>query len=195
MAVIAGGRTKDVDAGEVNGRIFLNNSSLGLYPAMVRMRESLQRSGEHKWLAFIRASLKILARFRHLALDLQPATGSAIRCKTPMLFVGNNSYAAGAAGVGRREALDGGHLWVMMSTADTRLNLLAGAFEILRGREETADVMTAEVKTLVVSSPYRSLAVAADGEVFRLSTPLAYRVLPKALRVIVPAEAEPHAHT
>ncbi len=193
VAVIAGGRTRDVDVGEVNGRVFINNSSLGLYPAMVRMRESLQRSGEHKWLAFIRASLSILVRFRHLTLDLQPATGPAIRSKTPMLFVGNNSYATGAAGVGRREALDRGRLWLAMSTADTRLNLLAGALEILQGREETTNVIAAEIRTLVVSSSHRSLAVAADGEVFRLSVPLAYRILPKALRVIVPADDEPHA--
>ncbi|HVG33349.1 MAG TPA: diacylglycerol kinase family protein, partial [Pyrinomonadaceae bacterium] len=39
-----------VDVGEVNGRIFLNNSSLGLYPSIVRQREKQQeRLGRGKW--------------------------------------------------------------------------------------------------------------------------------------------------
>jgi diacylglycerol kinase family enzyme len=58
IANVAHGRPVAVDVGEVNGRIFLNNSSLGLYPDIVRDREKQQRRlGRGKWLAFCRASL------------------------------------------------------------------------------------------------------------------------------------------
>lgn len=40
IANVAQGVPHQVDVGEVNGRIFLNNSSLGLYPDIVRDRES-----------------------------------------------------------------------------------------------------------------------------------------------------------
>ena len=36
VRVIAAGQTQRIDVGEVNGRVFINNSSLGLYPEMVR---------------------------------------------------------------------------------------------------------------------------------------------------------------
>ena len=53
VALLASGRPKRVDVGEVNGRIFVNNSSLGLYPDIVRDRERQQkRLGRGKWLAF-----------------------------------------------------------------------------------------------------------------------------------------------
>src|SRR5947199_3052283 len=35
------GREVSVDVGEVNGRVFINNSGLGLYPHIVRRREKL----------------------------------------------------------------------------------------------------------------------------------------------------------
>ena len=47
-----------VDVGEVNGRIFINNSSLGLYPDIVRDRERQQkRLGRGKWPALVWATL------------------------------------------------------------------------------------------------------------------------------------------
>ena len=64
VETIVTGHVKSIDVGEVNGKIFINNSGLGLYPAMVRLREGLQKSGHRKFLAAIWASLRIFARFR-----------------------------------------------------------------------------------------------------------------------------------
>jgi len=47
------GRIAKVDVGEVNGHIFINNSSLGLYPTIVSERERRQRLGLRKWPAFL----------------------------------------------------------------------------------------------------------------------------------------------
>jgi len=60
-----------VDIGEVNGHTFLNNSSLGLYPGLVQVRESLQRSGYTKWLAFGRA----IRRRKHGSLTCRARRG------------------------------------------------------------------------------------------------------------------------
>lgn len=53
VQIIAGGHHRKVDAAEVNGRLFVNNSSIGLYPNLVSERERLQHraclSGFH-WL-------------------------------------------------------------------------------------------------------------------------------------------------
>src|SRR3954471_17771311 len=51
VATVAGGHVREVDVGEVNGRVFVNNSSVGLYPRMVWERDAEQRRGRTKWTA------------------------------------------------------------------------------------------------------------------------------------------------
>src|SRR5206468_5935997 len=54
VAAIAGGRTRQVDIAEVNGRVFINNSAVGLYPELVKSRELQQRIlGRSKRLAML----------------------------------------------------------------------------------------------------------------------------------------------
>ena len=45
VETIVAGHVKMIDVGQVNDQIFVNNSSVGLYPSIVRMRESLQNLG------------------------------------------------------------------------------------------------------------------------------------------------------
>ena len=186
VEIIVAGQVKSVDVGEVNGRIFVNNSSLGLYPAMVRLREGLQKSGHRKFLAALWASLRIFARFRRLRLELHPATGSVLKRNTPMLFLGNNAYDTSLTTLGTRPSLDRGILWVVMPTAPTRWGLLRGLWAILSGREKASHVFTFEATNLTVASSRRHLKVALDGEVQQLLLPLNYRILPKSLQVIIP---------
>ncbi len=71
VELIARGATRRVDVGEVNGRIFINNSSLGLYPDIVRDRERQQRRlGRGKWPALVWATLGALRRFPFLSVRL-----------------------------------------------------------------------------------------------------------------------------
>ena len=63
-AIIAAGHVREIDLAEVNGRVFVNNSSVGLYPDMVRLREAEQeRKGRSKRLAMLSASLTTLRSF------------------------------------------------------------------------------------------------------------------------------------
>ena len=71
IAVIATSRARLIDVGEVNGRLFLNNSSIGLYPDVVHEREhQQQRLGRGKWLAFGSACVSALRRFPFLRVRL-----------------------------------------------------------------------------------------------------------------------------
>jgi len=182
---IVAGRAKAVDVGEVNGRIFLNNSCLGLYPEMVRLREGLQKSGYRKFPALLRASFHILMRFPRLYLELHPEPGHSLRRSTPVLFIGNNAYDTRLTQLGKRASIDQGKLWLMMPTASTRWSLLVSLFGILVGREKPDSVVTFEGTDMIVMGR-RRLKVAIDGELLRLRPPLNYRIRPKALRVIVP---------
>src|SRR2546423_3648950 len=70
VRTIGEGRTHKVDIGEVNGHIFLNNSSLGLYPSIVREREGKQRFGWGKWPGYVWAALSVLRRYPFLDIRL-----------------------------------------------------------------------------------------------------------------------------
>lgn len=184
------GREASVDVGEVNGQVFVNNSSLGLYPRIVRRRERLQkREGSGKWSAFARASLAVLRRYPFLNVRLD-ADGQQIARKTPFVFVGNNEYVVESFQLGGRERLDAGHLSLYVAHRTGRFGLLRLAVSALLGRLGQAhdfDALRAEEIWVETRRPKR-IPVATDGEVNVMTTPLHYRVRPGALKVIVPKE-------
>ena len=185
--IICAGHSKAIDLGAVNDCYFLNNSSVGLYPAIVKLRESLQHVGYGKWWAALLSSLRMLRKFRRLDVEVQPSSGLFLRRKTPLLFVGNNAYETNAAQLGKRLAVDQGRLWINIPTSPTLMGFIIATGALLLGREKPANTIIFETTSLKVSTRKRLLTVAADGEVLHLKSPLNYRILPKALNVIVPA--------
>ena len=187
-AVIAGGHIREIDLAEVNGRIFVNNSSVGLYPDMVRLREAEQeRRGRSKRLAMLSASLTTLRHFRRHKLWIS-AEGLEAPIDTPLLFVGNNRYAVNLFGLGKREALDQGELCLYAIRARSRAGMLWAGIRGVFGRlDQQRDFVTAYVSEAEVSSDRETLTISADGETVKMDMPLRYRILPKALKLIVPA--------
>lgn len=183
---IATGHEQLVDVGEVNGRIFLNNSSLGLYPRIVRDRErQQQRLGRGKWPAFTWALMSALHVCPRLHLRLQ-ADGCDIACRTPFLFVGNNPYNMDVLKIGQRERLDSGVLGVYFARGAGRFGLVVLALRSLVGRVRQSKCFeTLHVSELHVATRRKQVHVAADGEVKRFKSPFLYRSRPRALRVLV----------
>jgi diacylglycerol kinase family enzyme len=189
IANVVNGVRRDVDVGEVNGQVFLNNSSLGLYPDIVRDREKQQsRLGRGKWLAALWATLGALRRYPFLSVRLTMDDGSEHARRTPFVFIGNNAYTMQGFSIGERNRLDAGKLSLYVAQRPGRLGLLRLAWSALCGRlaqERDFDVLEAE--TMDIGTHHRRLRVATDGEVTVMATPLRYRIRPRALSVIVPA--------
>jgi YegS/Rv2252/BmrU family lipid kinase len=187
--LIAGGADRRVDVGEMNDRLFINNSAIGLYPLMVVDRDlQRMRLGRSKPLAMIVASVRTLARFRHRRLTLTVNDERTGRIDTPLLFVGNNDYQIDLGAAGQRARLDGGELSVFVMRKKTRLGLIAASIRAVVGRSRADDMVRLDgVERLRVSSSRRQFAVSLDGEVVRASPPLHYAIRPRALRVIAPA--------
>jgi diacylglycerol kinase family enzyme len=197
--VIISGVPKEVDAGEVNGKIFLNNSSMGLYPQLVRDREAQQQQGRGKWLAFSKSLVKVLLTYKyyraHIVVD-----GKEIIRATPLVFIGNNRYKLKGTDLGSRERLDEGVLSINIPHSIGRLGLIKLSFKALFGwlREDASfdEYLTKEfyIDTRSFRRPNwmrrkkRLQNIAVDGEVLLLEKPLKYKVLPKALKVLVPRE-------
>ncbi|TMG74360.1 MAG: diacylglycerol kinase family lipid kinase [Betaproteobacteria bacterium] len=181
------GEPREIDVGEVNGRIFLNNSSIGLYPAMVHERTKQQRRlGRSKWHAMLWAAHTVLRShpFMQLTLELD---GKTYRRRTPFVFIGNNVYEMQGFDIGRRQRLDAGVLSVYVTHRGGRFGLLALAGRALLGRlEQSRDFEAGTAAELRIESRHTRLLVATDGEVAAMDLPLTYRVRPRALRVIAP---------
>jgi diacylglycerol kinase family enzyme len=186
VRTVCHGRVVEFDAAEVNGRVFINNSSLGFYPALVRRREMEESAGYAKWPAFFRALAAAFRRFPFLHVRLD-AGGARIERTTPLVFVGNNVYAVRGFRAGSRDSLREGKLCVYVLPATGRLGLLRLAGGALAGTIEGGTDFDSLCATEVwIESPRKRLNVAADGEIAAMSTPLHYRIRPRALRVLVP---------
>ena len=185
--VIARGGDRRVDVAEMNGRVFINNSAIGLYPLMVIDRDLQQRRlGRSKRLAMLVASLRTLARFNHQRLTLTVNDEKA-RLDTPLLFVGNNDYRIDIGAAGKRETIADGELCVLVMRKKTRTGLIAASIRALLNRSRPDDMVYLDgVERLRVGSHRSQLAVSLDGEVVRAEPPLDYRIRKKALRVIAP---------
>lgn len=132
-AVIAAGFSRPIDVADVNGRVFVNNSGVGLYPDMVRFREAEQERGRPKRVAMLSASLRALRSFKQRRLWIS-APGVETPIRTPLLFVGNNRYRASQFALGRRETLDGGELSLHAVKARGRAHLFWAGLRGLIGR-------------------------------------------------------------
>ena len=187
IETIVAGEVAAVDVGEVNGRIFINNSSLGIYPQIVSRREAQQRRfARGKWLAFFWATLQALRRFPFLDLRIT-FEGQEIVRRTAFLFVGNNEYKIAGFELGSRACVNAGRLGLYLTRGTGRFGLFRLAFHALFGRvdqEEDFDVFC--VTDARVETRKRRLLVACDGEVERMETPFHYRIRPAGLRVLVP---------
>lgn len=188
VAAIGAGHVTRVDVGEVNGHVFLNNSSVGLYPTAVHDREELRHhGGGGKWLAMAKASLGVLRRFPllHVGLELED---EVVGLETPFIFVGNNRYAMRLFALGSRESLQDGTLSVYLSRNAGRAGLVRLAGRALLGRlEQDRDFHSFEVRHATIRTGRSALRVSLDGEVVRLRSPLRYTIRPLALKVLVPA--------
>jgi diacylglycerol kinase family enzyme len=110
-----------------------------------------------------------------------------------VLLVANNSYElSGGAALGARASLDDGLLQVSALRARTGAALARLAARITAGKAATgANWAQWTTTTLRVDARLPRLPAGIDGEAVELDAPLEFRILPGALRVLVPAALPP----
>jgi diacylglycerol kinase family enzyme len=184
---IARGAAREIDVGEVNGRLFLNFSGIGLHPLVVKHRD-VQRAvlGRRKFFALFVALLRVVrrppiirARLENDALSMRRITPSVIVCNNPhqmrVFGVDNVSH-------GDRSLLN---VYVARST-----NVFGLVWLILRAAFRTLDSArrfeTFTLKEVTIHTRRRSARVSIDGEVTDLPTPLLYRVRQAGLKIVMP---------
>ena len=186
IKTIVAGHAIEIDVGEVNDLIFVNNSSLGLYPSIVRERQKQQRLGWGKWPAYVWAALAVLRRYPFLNVRLS-VDGKELKSRTPFVFIGNNEYEMESLNIGGRGNLDAGKLSLYMSHRTSRLGLIRLALRALfGGLRQEKDFIALSTKEIWIGTKHKHVRVALDGEVLVMKPPLHYKVRPRALRVLAP---------
>jgi diacylglycerol kinase family enzyme len=185
--VIANRRTRRVDVAEVNGRTFVNNASLGVYPQLVYEREREEREGRSHAASLALAAARVWRQYRRVRVTVVE-NGIARVVSTPFVFVGNNEYELDAFRFGRRRTLSSGRLHVCLAPNVTRAGALRVLAAALAGRLESFRQFESVLLTdLLVEAHRPQLEVSLDGEVVMLNTPLRFRIHPGALDVLVAA--------
>jgi len=186
VAVVAARRLRAIDVGDVNGALFLNNASIGLYPQLVAEREHDQhRFGHSKWSAMLHAAWRVLRHPEAYEVVLE-IDGREERRRTASVFVGNNRYTLEGPRMGHRERLDDGMLDVVVLRSRHMLGWLWLALRALCGRLSPRDVEQHAVRAFRLDTRNGELPVARDGEAHPLRPPLRFAVHPRALQVCTP---------
>lgn len=196
---IAAQNLVQLDVGELNGRVFVNNSSIGLYPETVIQRDADRKAhGRGKWTAMLIAAMRVLKRFPLLRVGIVTAQGT-LRAKTPLVFIGNNEYTINMLELGERAQLDRGELSLYMIRATSRLKMFwLMVRAILQRLDAVKDFENHKIREAIIRTGHRRLKVAIDGEVVTMTPPLYYRTRPSVLPVFAPPAlpveaAEPQA--
>lgn len=190
LAVLADGHVRQVDVGDVNGEIFLNNSSIGLYPAVLAHRErTYKKLWRSQLLAYLSVALVLVRPPAFLNLTVT-ADGILLSRRTPLLFVGTNAHQMESFAIPGRECLQNGRLTFyvtkpMGALAMLRLSLRA----LVRGLRGAEEFETLCARDILVGMRRRRVRVAMDGELRVLETPLKYTLRLGALRVVAPGPA------
>jgi diacylglycerol kinase family enzyme len=186
-AVVAARHVERVDVGQVNDRVFVNNSSIGIYPDIVAERDVLRNEGHRKWPAMAIATVRVMRRYRGVTVRMD-VDGQQRTWQTPFVFVGNNEYAIDGIRLGSRARIDQGRLFIYLAPrARTRdLPVLLAQALLGRASQSGAFEIVSATEVTIVTRTARRIRVAFDGEVATMTTPLRYRACPGALQVVVP---------
>jgi diacylglycerol kinase family enzyme len=182
----ADGVERSIDLAEVNGRVFVNNATLGLYAKIVQSPEYRDAK-----LQTVVGMLPELLGPDAEPLDLRFTGPDGEEVETAaMILVSNGPYELRhAQGRGTRERMDDGVLGVVSVTVSSAADMqklismqAAGRLDRFEGwREWTTDSF--EVRS------GGSLDVGVDGEALTMEPPLVFTSRPGALRVRMPRHA------
>ncbi|MEA5570368.1 lipid kinase [Calothrix sp. UHCC 0171] len=181
--VIATGEEKQIDLGWVNGKHFFNVASLGL---SVKITQRLTKKAKKRWgiLAYAATALQVIWESRPFSAEIH-VNGESIAVKTVQIAVGNGRYYGGGMAVVHDATID-----------DQRLDLYSVEIQhwwqiipLLPAMRNGRHIHWREVRVLqgqdIEIFTRKPRPINTDGEITTY-TPARFRVIPQALKVLVP---------
>ncbi len=187
-AALAHGEVRAIDVGEVNGRIFLNNSIVGLTVIYSQYRQSLRgRPFLERMRGYGTAIAEILKSRRRMDVDIDHGQ-SRMRLRVMSMAVSNNRYVEKASLMLQKEALSDGVLAAYISQHPSGWGMARALVRAMMGRiKSDPNIVHFEAHEIDVSARRSRLRLSNDGELEIVEMPLRYKILPGALKVLAPA--------
>lgn len=182
---------KKIDVAEVNGRVFLHKTVIGVVPEIAAAREQIRgRKDVGARLGFISYFFRRLSRARRIAVEITPRAGTPRIERVQAIAVANNDYDAGFGRIFTRERLDGGSLSLYLIRHLTVADVFRLVTEMILGTwREDAAIEIENVGAVTLRMKKQAVKAMIDGEVETLQLPLSFKIRPGALTVLVPAPA------
>lgn len=183
--VITAGKIVPIDAGWVNGKYFFNVASIGL---SVQITRKLSKDTKQKWgvLAYPIAALQALRHSHPFRAELVLSNGRPRRVKTIQIAVGNGRHYGGGMTVASDAAIDDQKLDVYSLNLKHWWQLFAILPGMRSGDHTSWDFVDSFSCREVQIKTRRPMPINTDGEI-TTQTPAHFRIVPKALKVFVPA--------
>ena len=189
--VILCGRTRRIDVGQVNGRLFLNVASIGLAAEVTRR---LNRGAKSRWgvLAYLWAAIGAMVKGRSFSVEIRSG-GEILRTRTWQISIGNGRSYGGGLTIHDKASIDDGLLDLYSLEVEHSWHLLPLIPALWRGElDPVLAVRTMHGTTFQIRPLSRPRSIIADGELIG-KTPADFHLLPQALSVCVPANSLEHA--
>lgn len=188
VPALAGGHVKQVDTAEVNGKLFLCSSVMGLMPSLVDARELFRGKSllQRLW-ETVSAIGRLLRRYPRLTVTVDLGQGRQT-ITVGSLAVTCNPYEQDLANLPMRPHLDTGRLALYQVEDRGRMGMLWLVISLALGRWKQSTALSEWMSPeLSITGPGKSIKVVNDGELLDLALPLHYQIHPKELAVLMPA--------
>jgi diacylglycerol kinase family enzyme len=187
LATATGGTCRGVDVATVNGKVFLNTSSVGAYVHFVRLREYLEPRFGYRVASAI-AAFRLLFTMRRIAVELE-IDGQKRIYRTPLVFIGVGEREVQLPTLGNRvpDGKRGLHVLAVRSRSTARLLAIA-LNAVARGVKTAAqspELDSFVVERCTITRKHASM-VSIDGELIPEAATLEYALERDALRVVCP---------
>lgn len=189
--LIANGTGRAMSVGEVNGHVFLNNASLGIYPQVLREREGTYKRWGRSRLAAHWSVLKTFASFRSPIRMKVTVDGTVYRARTPLAFVARSAFQLEQFGLEGADCVRDGQFALFLAPDSSRLSLLARAIKLAGGgMHEKRDFELICGDHIEIETLRPSHLIAMDGEQVPMRGPFHFVMRHDALEVIAPPYEE-----
>jgi len=189
-AVIAEGERVAIDVAEVNGRIFLCTSLLGLPIRVAEQRQALRGSGFGERIRGYTALLRnVLSNRRRFAVEVDDGN-IARSVRAISIAVSNNPLAETPGMALTRPRIDSGRLALYLSKHRSGGAMGLAVIQRMFGKSGSdPEIEERRAKRIVLRSRRAHVQVSNDGEIEEMNTPLHYSITPRALRIMAPKSA------
>lgn len=187
LASLADAEPREIDVGEVNGRLFLHKVVVGIIPAIAAAREKVRGGGPMALLRFAQYFTHRLTKAQRTAVAITSRDTVDRIERVHAIAVANNAYDQGWGKLFQRSSLTAGTLTLYVLNRLALTDVLRLATEMVAGRwQDDAGVTIEAIRSVTLQTKRSRVAAMIDGEVELLEAPLNFRIRPKALRVLVP---------